>query len=263
MIKLKEFIPGTLMDIGKRPGDTWQLIISRNWAAVSPAGFRMSYSDDVEGKKNADMWAKTGKDLEGNTEKDTAEHIPTYSELLKLAVENKSPLRERKVLSVFDFDDTIALTDSWIYVLKNGKEIKKLDPAQFAVYKPRPGETFDFRDFDKKLRNPRLIKQNAELLIKQLDKARRSARGTRKVTILTARRLGAPITSFFRSIGIDVYVVPLGSANPKDKADWIEKQIRKGYDTVYFMDDSPKNIRAVDNMLTRYPRVKSLTKLIR
>ena len=90
----------------------------------------------------------------------------------------KDILRERKVLSVFDFDDTIALTDSWIYVMKDGREIKKLDPAQFAVYKPRPGETFDFRDFDKKLRNPRLIKQNAQLLMKQLDKARRSARGT-------------------------------------------------------------------------------------
>jgi hypothetical protein len=29
------------------------------------------------------------------------------------------------------------------------------------------------------------------------------------------------------------------------------------------MDDSPKNIRAVDNMLRRYPNVKSLTKLIK
>jgi len=175
----------------------------------------------------------------------------------------KNILRERKVLSVFDFDDTIALTDSWIYVMKNGREIKKLDPAQFAIYKPRPGETFDFRDFDKKIRNPRLIKQNAQLLMKQLDKARRQARGSRKVTILTARRLGAPVTSFFRSIGLDVYVVPLGSANPLDKANWIEAQIKKGYDTVYFMDDSPKNIRAVDNMLRRYPNVRSLTKLIK
>jgi len=175
----------------------------------------------------------------------------------------KNILRERKVLSVFDFDDTIALTDSWIYVMRDGREIKKLDPAQFAVYKPRPGETFDFRDFDKKIRNPRLIKQNAQLLMKQLDKARRQARGSRKVTILTARRLGAPVTSFFRSIGLDVYVVPLGSANPLDKANWIEAQIKKGYDTVYFMDDSPKNIRAVDNMLRRYPNVRSLTKLIK
>ena len=175
----------------------------------------------------------------------------------------KDILRERKVLSVFDFDDTIALTDSWIYVMKDGREIKKLDPAQFAVYTPRPGETFDFRDFDGPLQNPQLIKQNAQLLMKQLDKARRQARGSRKVTILTARRIGAPITSFFKSIGLDVYVVPLGSANPKDKADWIEKQIRKGYDTVYFMDDSNKNIQAVDNMLTRYPKVNSITKLIK
>jgi hypothetical protein len=175
----------------------------------------------------------------------------------------KSILRERKVLSVFDFDDTLAMTDSWIYVMKGGREIKRLDPAQFAVYKPGPGETFDFRDFDKKLRNPRLIRQNAQLLMKQLDKARRASRGARKVTILTARRLGAPVSSFFRSLGIDAYVVPLGSANPLDKAKWIEKQIIKGYDTVYFMDDSPKNIRAVDNMLRRYPKVNSITKLIK
>ncbi len=140
----------------------------------------------------------------------------------------KTLIHERRVLSVFDFDDTIAKSDAWVYVMRHGVAQKRLNPAEFAVYKPKPGETFDFRDFDKKLRNPRLIKQNAELLVKQLDKARRSARGTRKVTILTARRLGAPITSFFKSIGIDVYVVPLGSANPKDKADWIEKQIRKG-----------------------------------
>ena len=147
--------------------------------------------------------------------------------------------------------------------MKDGREIKKLDPAQFAVYKPRPGETFDFRDFDKKLRNPRLIRQNAQLLMKQLDKARRASRGARKVTILTARRLGAPVSSFFRSIGLDAYVVPLGSANPLDKANWIEKQIKKGYDTVYFMDDSPKNTKAVQKMLRRYPKVQSIVKLIK
>ena len=49
------------------------------------------------------------------------------------------------------------------------------------------------------------------------------------------------------------------------KADWIEAQIRKGYDTVYFMDDSNKNIAAVNNMLNKYPKVKrrSITKLIK
>ena len=172
-------------------------------------------------------------------------------------------LKERKVLSVFDFDDTIAKSDAWIYVKKNGREIKKLDPAEFAVYTPKTGETFDFRDFDRKLQNPRLIKQNAKLLRKQLDKASRSARGSRKVTILTARRIGQPVTSFLKTIGINAYVVPIGSSNPQHKADWIEKQIKKGYDTIYFMDDSPKNIRAVNNMLRKYPRVRFITKLIK
>ena len=172
-------------------------------------------------------------------------------------------LRERKVLSVFDFDDTLAKADAWIYVQRSGRTIKKLDPAQFAVYDPKPGESFDFRDFDKKLQNPRVIKQNIELLKKQLDKARKSSRGARKVTILTARRIGAPVTSFLKSLGINAYVVPVGSSDPKVKADWIEQQILKGYDTVYFMDDSPKNTKAVQKMLRRYPKVRSLVKLIK
>ena len=175
----------------------------------------------------------------------------------------KDILKEGRVLSVFDFDDTIAKSDAWVYVTRGGRVIKKLDPAEFAVYKPRPGEDFDFKEFDRKIRNPRLIKQNADLLRKQLAKARKASKGSRKVTILTARRLGQPVTSFLKTVGIDAYVVPLGSADPQKKADWIENQIRKGYDTVYFMDDSNKNIAAVNNMLLKYPKVKSITKLIK
>jgi len=51
----------------------------------------------------------------------------------------KDLLNERKVLSVFDFDDTLAKADAWIYVQRSGKTIKKLDPAQFAIYDPKPG----------------------------------------------------------------------------------------------------------------------------
>ena len=118
-----------------------------------------------------------------------------------------------KVLSVFDFDDTIAKSDAWVYVTRRGRTIKKLNPAEFAVYKPRPGEDFDFKDFDRKLQNPRLIKQNADLLRSQLEKARKAARGTRKVTILTARRLGQPVTSFLKTVGIDAYVVHLDNGS--------------------------------------------------
>ena len=169
----------------------------------------------------------------------------------------KDILFESRILSVFDFDDTLAKSDSWVYVMLDGKEIDKLDPAEFSVHTLKSGEEYNFKDFDRKLRNPRLIKKNVDLLRKQLKK------GGRKVTILTARRLGAPINHFFRTIGINPYVVPLGSANPQDKADWIEAEILKGYNPVYFMDDSPKNIKAVDKLKKKYPKVKIVTSLVK
>jgi|TARA_R110000744_G_scaffold354035_1_gene460424 hypothetical protein len=169
----------------------------------------------------------------------------------------KDLLFESKTLSIFDFDDTLAKSDSWVYVMLDGKEIDKLDPAEFSVHTLKSGEEYNFKDFDRKLRNPRLIKKNVDLLRKQLKK------GGRKVTILTARRLGAPINHFFRTIGINPYVVPLGSANPQDKADWIEAEILKGYDPIYFMDDSPKNIKAVDKLKKKYPKVKIVTSLVK
>jgi hypothetical protein len=168
----------------------------------------------------------------------------------------KDILLERRSLSVFDFDDTLAKTDSWVYVKTPDGMEKQLDPGEFAVYKPKKGEEFDFRDFDRPLRNPKLIKKNVDLLKKQLKK------GGRKVTILTARRLGAPISHFFRTIGINPYVVALGSADPKKKAEWIENHIKKGYSPIYFMDDSYKNIKAVDSLKKKYPDVEIKTKLV-
>ena len=170
----------------------------------------------------------------------------------------KDILKEgRGVLSIFDFDDTLAKTDSWVYVKTPDGMEKQLDPAEFAIYKPKAGEEFDFRDFDRPLRNPRLIKKNVDLLRRQLKK------GGRKVTILTARALGTPLNHFFKTIGINPYVVPLGSANPQDKADYIEKEIQKGYDPIYFMDDSPKNIKAVNKLKKKYPSVALITSLVK
>jgi len=165
---------------------------------------------------------------------------------------------KKGMLSIFDFDDTIVKSDSWVYVKKPDGTEYKLDAAEFALHKGlKSGEQYDFRDFDRKLRSPRLIKKNADLLRKQLKK------GGRKVTILTARRLGAPIGHFFRTIGIDPYVVALGDGNPQKKADYIEREIKKGYDPIYFMDDSPKNINAVDKLKVKYPHITIVTSLVK
>lgn len=166
----------------------------------------------------------------------------------------KDILLERKVLSVFDFDDTLVEADHWIYVKHKDGSKSTLDPAEFAVYTPKPGDEFDFSDFNKKLRNPQLIKKNVHILKTQLEKASKTP--ARKVTILTARSLGFPIKHFFKTIGIDVYVIAVGSSDPQKKAEWIEKQINNGYDTIYFMDDSVKNVKAIQGLQQKYPDVK-------
>ena len=111
-----------------------------------------------------------------------------------------------KKLRVFDFDDTLAKVDSWVYIKQPDGSEKKLDSAEYAVYKLKPGETEDFRDFNKMLRSPKIIKHNVEMLRNQLDKARKASRGARKVTILTARALGYPIRKFFKTLGMNVYI---------------------------------------------------------
>ena len=96
-----------------------------------------------------------------------------------------------KVLRVFDFDDTLATTVSYIYVKhKDGTETT-LSPEQYAKYNEKPGDEYDFRDFNRMLNKPQVIKKNFKLLQRMLKNPQK------KVTILTARKLGFPIRKFF------------------------------------------------------------------
>ena len=163
-----------------------------------------------------------------------------------------------RILRVFDFDDTLVKSTAFIYVKhKDGSE-SKLDPAQYAKYNAKSTDVFDFKDFNKLLNKPKVIGKNLKLLQRMYDNP------NKKVTILTARKLAYPIKKFFKdNFGIDPYVVALGSNNPKDKSDWIEKHIKKGYTDIAFMDDSSKNIRAVDKLKSKYPNIRIKTHLVR
>jgi FMN phosphatase YigB (HAD superfamily) len=160
-------------------------------------------------------------------------------------------LEETKKLRIFDFDDTLVTTHSFIHVTqKNGKKIK-LTPGQYAVYEKKPGDQFDYSDFDK-VHKPEEIVGYTKLLKRFL-----SSEGERRVTILTARGAYKPIKDYLKDIGAgSVYVVALGDSDPQKKAKYIEDQIKKGYDDVFFMDDSPKNIAAVQQLERKYPDVK-------
>lgn len=165
---------------------------------------------------------------------------------------------EDKKLRVFDFDDTLVKTSSYIYVThKDGKE-SKLTPGQYAVYKERPGDQMDFRDFEK-VKNPKIIKGYFQLLKNM------AATSDRAVYILTARSAYKPVYDFIKDSGIkDVFVVALGDNNPETKADWIEREMKNnGYDNIYFVDDSPKNVDAVKRRLNKYPNIRKKVQLVK
>lgn len=166
---------------------------------------------------------------------------------------SRSLFTESKKLRVFDFDDVLVKTTSYIYIThKDGKK-SKLTPGEYAVYKERPGDKYDFTDFDK-VNDPKLIKGYFELL-----KRMKNSGGDKGVFILTARAAYKPVYDFIRDSGVKgVYVVALGSNNPEDKAQWIEDKVKdEGYDDVFFVDDSKKNVDAVRKRLSKYPNVKS------
>jgi hypothetical protein len=161
---------------------------------------------------------------------------------------SRSLFTESKKLRVFDFDETLVFTKSYIYVKQpNGKE-KKLTPGEYAVYQEKPGEEYDFRDFYS-VQEPQELKRITKVFKRIIFK-----NGGDGVYILTARPQAVEkhVQQYLKDIGINkrIPVVGLQSNNPKDKADWLEKKIDdEGYDDVYFADDSKKNVDAAKKML--------------
>ena len=160
---------------------------------------------------------------------------------------SRAILSEDKKLRIFDFDDTLVKTNSFIYVTHKDGKTSKLSPGQYAVYKEQPGDKFDYKDFQQVTR-PELIKGYVELLRRMVNSG-----GSREVFILTARSAERPVSQFIKDLGINgVTVVALGDNNPEKKADWIEDKVKGGFDDVYFVDDSAKNIDAVRRRLKNY-----------
>jgi hypothetical protein len=156
-----------------------------------------------------------------------------------------------KKLRVFDFDDTLVKTKSHIYVKHADGKNSKLTPGEYAIYEPKNDDQFDFSDFEK-VNQPEEIKGVTKLL-----KTVARAEGERKVVILTARSAYKPVKDYLHDIGLEgMYVVALGDSDPQKKADWIEDKIKKGYNDVFFIDDSHKNVDAVSKLKEKYPNIK-------
>lgn len=162
-----------------------------------------------------------------------------------------------KKLRVFDFDDTLAKTRSFVRISTASGKMMSLTPSQYAKYEKQPGDIADYSDFET-LIEPRLIKWVFRIL-------KDVVRNGQDAIVLTARGPEArdEIISFLSKNGVSgIDVVTLNNSDPLAKAAHISGLIDKiGYDFVEFFDDSEKNVVAV-KMLNRsvHPGVKIIAR---
>ena len=179
---------------------------------------------------------------------------------MKLLLESwREYLNEGKAkpkLRVFDFDDTIAKSDSNIHITTDtGKKIT-MDPGEYATHKINPDYNYDFSEFDEVI-NPREIKQITNIIRNALN----AGTEEREIAVLTARDPAAegPIRDYLDSIGLDPSKITfelLATSDPQAKADWIARRIDNGAVDVLFFDDSGKNVEAVQALSRQYPDIK-------
>jgi hypothetical protein len=171
---------------------------------------------------------------------------------------NEDELPKGKKLRVFDFDDTLVNTKSHIYITHGNGKKSTLTPGEYAIYEPKSDDRFDFSDFEE-VKQPQEIKGVTKLL-----RAVHGASGDRKTVILTARSAYKPVKDYLKDIGLQgIYVVALADANPQKKADWISDKIKSGYNDVFFIDDSHKNVTAVSALKQKHPEVKLKVRTVR
>jgi hypothetical protein len=164
-----------------------------------------------------------------------------------------------KTAYITDFDDTLVHTDARVSVIDKDGKRRTISPAEYASYEKQDGDTFDFSEFEQ-LKNPRPIKKYVDLLKKVIDQKKAD-----KIVVLTARGHTKPIAKFLQSQGItsSVAIAALGNSDPMEKARYIEKHIKDGYTRIAFVDDAPKNVKAVKSLTDKYPEVKLVVQQVK
>jgi len=161
----------------------------------------------------------------------------------------QNPNNPKKGISVYDFDDTLAITKSKIKVTLNGKTFK-IDATKFAKDSQKledQGALFDFSEFNKVVDGKK--GPLARRLKKAIDKF-----GNKNIFVLTARPAAAApaIYEFLKGIGMELpleNIIGLEDGSPQSKANWIVARAAEGYNDFYFVDDAVKNVRAVSDAL--------------
>ena len=143
-------------------------------------------------------------------------------------------------LTIFDFDDTLILSNANIKITHRDGSIEILSSHEYAKYVPKPGDDFDFSEFDEYPKQATLIDETFQSL-------RSAMSSSGDVVILTARSNTQPVEAFLKDQGVSgIDIVGVGSSDPMDKARYVLDRVKEDtYDLVHVYEDNGKNIRAI------------------
>lgn len=177
-------------------------------------------------------------------------------------------LKNRSVktsLSIFDIDDTLFRTNTKVHIVKNGKRIRSLTPAQFNFYSKKPGEDYDFRDFNSSAHFMKTAKpiKNIFNLAKRL--VRRYMGSGSKVIALTARADMDDRDMFldaFRKFGFPIDAIHIERAGnlplpgSQAKKVIVRRYLSSGrFGHTQMFDDHPANLASFLELKSEFPTI--------
>jgi len=172
------------------------------------------------------------------------------------------------VFAVFDFDETIAITDASVHVIdvKSGKRKRSFTPDEYAV-KFGTGEEvladteqFDYSEFDDVDPDTTQTTEVFEILKNVVEC------GVTAAAILTARGADARdgIKDFLSKLNVDLQVIDaVSSSSPAAKSEKFRGYARQfNPSTMHFYEDSDPNRKAVEDMVRKSPEFEGITVFI-
>jgi hypothetical protein len=161
---------------------------------------------------------------------------------------------KEQILVIFDFDDTLVFSGAVVYVTHGDGTKESLESHEFATYVNKPGDQFDFSEFDVYPPDGRVIDKTFDALLSAV-----RSYGQDNVAVLSARGEEAPMRKFLKDSGLsaNIDITGVASSDPAEKALYVDTRLQHGtYTQVIVYEDSMTNIKAIGNMISeKYPGV--------
>jgi hypothetical protein len=246
--------------VGDSPLSRWYNMYTKGGAVHA---LRDIYNNKEFGVEEAELWdniqqakAKNSGTLSNdvtssavstdNTMQEVLDHAATIDKALNIARDPNAPVKK---IRVFDFDDTLARTNSKVVATKDTQEriLSAEEFAQQGELLKAEGWEMDFSDFNK-------VVDGKPGPLLEIAKKIQSVRDTKDVFVLTARsQESAPaIKEFLSEVGLDIpikNITGLGDSSSSSKAMWVIEKAAEGYNDFYFADDHGSNVKAVRDAL--------------